>query len=96
VDDARELRDGHGNWIKEDAGLVGIGTEPSFAIGQRALLVPWRGSWLLPLPYFTSKAVTPSFARSALETFSAAARLFTGGVLATPAAGKTNAAASIP
>ena len=42
-----ELRDGHGNWIKEDAGLVGIGTEPSFAIGQRALLVPWRGSNLM-------------------------------------------------
>jgi glyoxylase-like metal-dependent hydrolase (beta-lactamase superfamily II) len=42
-----ELRDDHGNWIKEDAGLVGIGTEPSFAIGQRALLVPWRGSNLM-------------------------------------------------
>jgi hypothetical protein len=42
-----ELRDSHGNWIKEDAGLLGIGTEPSFAIGQRALLVPWRGSNLM-------------------------------------------------
>ena len=42
-----ELRDGHGNWIKEDAGFLGIGTEPSFAIGQRALLVPWRGSNLM-------------------------------------------------
>jgi hypothetical protein len=35
-----ELRADHGNWIREDAGFVGIGTEPSFAIGQRALLVP--------------------------------------------------------
>ena len=42
-----ELRASHGNWIREDAGLTGIGTEPSFAIGQRALLVPWRGSNLL-------------------------------------------------
>src|SRR5439155_1249295 len=35
-----ELRREHGNWIRDDAGFVGIGTEPSFAIGQRALLVP--------------------------------------------------------
>lgn len=42
-----ELRRDHGNWIREDSGFVGIGTEPSFAIGQRALLVPWRGSNLL-------------------------------------------------
>jgi glyoxylase-like metal-dependent hydrolase (beta-lactamase superfamily II) len=42
-----ELRRDHGNWIREDAGFVGVGTEPSFAIGQRALLVPWRGSNLL-------------------------------------------------
>ena len=35
-----ELRRQHGNWIREDGGFVGIGTEPSFAIGQRALLVP--------------------------------------------------------
>ena len=42
-----ELRAGHGNWIRDDAGFLGIGTEPSFAIGQRALLVPWRGANLL-------------------------------------------------
>ncbi len=41
------LRLEHGNWIREDAGFTGVGTEPSFAIGQRALLVPWRGSNLL-------------------------------------------------
>jgi len=39
-----ELRRDHGNWIREDAGLVGVGTEPQFAIGQRALLVPLGGS----------------------------------------------------
>jgi glyoxylase-like metal-dependent hydrolase (beta-lactamase superfamily II) len=42
-----ELRRYHDNWIREDAGLCGIGTEPEFAIGQRALLVPWRGSNLM-------------------------------------------------
>jgi hypothetical protein len=42
-----ELRGNHRNTIRDDAGFVGIGTEPSFAIGQRALLVPWRGSNLL-------------------------------------------------
>lgn len=42
-----ELRRQHHNVIREDAGFVGIGTEPSFAIGQRALLVPWRASNLL-------------------------------------------------
>jgi glyoxylase-like metal-dependent hydrolase (beta-lactamase superfamily II) len=41
------LRETHGNWIRDDAGFVGIGTEPAFAIGQRALLVPWRGSNLM-------------------------------------------------
>lgn len=41
------LRESHGNWIRDDAGFVGIGTEPSFAIGQRALLVPWRGANLM-------------------------------------------------
>src|SRR5262249_15142735 len=35
-----ELRAGHSNRIEElEPGLTGIGTEPSFAIGQRALLV---------------------------------------------------------
>ena len=42
-----ELRAGRRNGIRDDAGFTGIGTEPSFAIGQRALLVPWRGSNLL-------------------------------------------------
>ena len=41
------LRADHGNWIRDDAGFLGIGTEPTFAIGQRALLVPWQGSNLL-------------------------------------------------
>ena len=35
-----ELRAGHVNRIADDGGLTGIGTEPKFAIGQRALLVP--------------------------------------------------------
>ena len=35
-----ELRQNHHNAVREDLGLTGIGTEPSFAIGQRALLVP--------------------------------------------------------
>jgi hypothetical protein len=35
-----ELRAGHGNDMRDDLGLTGIGTTPSFAIGQRALLVP--------------------------------------------------------
>jgi hypothetical protein len=34
------LRAGHANAIRADSGLTGIGTEPRFAIGQRALLVP--------------------------------------------------------
>ena len=34
-----ELRAKHRNELRDDAGLLGIGTEPSFAIGQRALLV---------------------------------------------------------
>ena len=34
-----ELRQTHHNVIRDDLGLTGIGTEPSFAIGQRALLV---------------------------------------------------------
>jgi hypothetical protein len=42
-----ELRRHHENVVREDAGFVGIGTKPTFAIGQRALLVPWHGSNLL-------------------------------------------------
>jgi len=36
-----ELRVDHANRIAPDGELTGIGTEPGFAIGQRALLVPW-------------------------------------------------------
>jgi hypothetical protein len=42
-----ELGDEHKNEIREEGDLVGIGTEPSFAIGQRALLVPYGDSNLL-------------------------------------------------
>jgi hypothetical protein len=42
-----ELRSTHRNELRDDAGLTGIGTEPSFAIGQRALLVPAGGSNVL-------------------------------------------------
>ena len=42
-----ELRTDHGNWIRDDEGLVGISTQPEFAIGQRALLVPHAGKHLL-------------------------------------------------
>ncbi len=42
------LRHGHSNVIKPEApGLIGIGTEPSFAIGQRALLVQSQGGNVL-------------------------------------------------
>jgi hypothetical protein len=34
------LREDRRNAIREEGGLTGIGTEPPFAIGQRALLVP--------------------------------------------------------
>jgi hypothetical protein len=42
-----ELRAEHRNAIRAEGDLVGIGTEPAFAIGQRALLVPFGGSNLL-------------------------------------------------
>jgi hypothetical protein len=42
-----ELAATHTNEIREDGGLVGIGTTPSFAIGQRALLVPYGAGNLL-------------------------------------------------
>ena len=35
-----ELAATHSNAIRDDHGVVGIGTEPRFAIGQRALVVP--------------------------------------------------------
>jgi hypothetical protein len=34
-----ELCKQHKNEVRDDLGLVGIGTHPSFAIGQRALLI---------------------------------------------------------
>ena len=42
-----DLRRDHRNVLRDEAGFTGIGTEPRFAIGQRALLVPWGGSNLL-------------------------------------------------
>ena len=42
-----ELRRSHHNVMRDEAGLTGIGSEPGFAIGQRALLVPWGDSNLL-------------------------------------------------
>jgi hypothetical protein len=42
-----ELRTTHENEIRDDGELVGIGTRPGFAIGQRALLVPFGDSNLL-------------------------------------------------
>jgi hypothetical protein len=42
-----ELRTEHRNELRDEAGLTGIGTEPRFAIGQRALLVPWGDGNLL-------------------------------------------------
>lgn len=37
---AEALRRDHRNLIRADGGLVGVGVDPQFAIGQRALLVP--------------------------------------------------------
>jgi hypothetical protein len=42
-----ELADGHENAFRDQGALVGIGTTPSFAIGQRALLVPFGDANLL-------------------------------------------------
>jgi hypothetical protein len=42
-----ELRSTHRNEVKEDGELLGVGTTPSFAIGQRALLVPFGGKLLM-------------------------------------------------
>ena len=42
-----ELASTHANAIREQGELVGIGTTPSFAIGQRALLVPFGAGNLL-------------------------------------------------
>jgi hypothetical protein len=37
----------HANELRDEGGLTGIGTEPRFAIGQRALLVPYGDSNVL-------------------------------------------------
>src|SRR3954447_5108245 len=42
-----ELAAEHHNEVREEVGFVGIGMEPSFAIGQRALLVPHDGRRLM-------------------------------------------------
>jgi hypothetical protein len=42
-----ELRSGHSNAVRPEGSLTGIGTEPRFAIGQRALLVPHGPSNIL-------------------------------------------------
>ena len=42
-----ELRNDHRNVIRDDLGLTGIGSEPSIAIGQRALLVQSPGGNIL-------------------------------------------------
>jgi hypothetical protein len=42
-----ELGADHENAVREEGDLVGIATDPSFAIGQRALLVPFGDSNLL-------------------------------------------------
>ena len=42
-----DLRADHENAIRPEGDLIGIGTEPRFAIGQRALLVPYGDKVLL-------------------------------------------------
>jgi hypothetical protein len=42
-----DLRGAHRNALRDQGGLLGIGTEPRFAIGQRALLVPYGSSNVL-------------------------------------------------
>ena len=42
-----ELRRGHRAVVRDEAGLLGLGCEPDFAIGQRALLVPAGGGNVL-------------------------------------------------
>jgi hypothetical protein len=41
------LRDSHRNELRRDSAFEGVGMKPSFAIGQRALLVPWGERTLL-------------------------------------------------
>jgi hypothetical protein len=42
-----ELRETHRNEVKQDGELLGVGTTPSLAIGQRALLVPFGDRLLM-------------------------------------------------
>jgi hypothetical protein len=42
-----ELAAGHSNELRDEATLTGVGTDPAFAIGQRALLVPYGDSNLM-------------------------------------------------
>jgi len=42
-----ELAADHSNEFRDERALVGVGTQPSFAIGQRALLVPYGDSNLM-------------------------------------------------
>lgn len=42
-----ELRASHRNSFSDEGGLTGVGVEPSFAIGQRALVVPTDGGCVL-------------------------------------------------
>jgi hypothetical protein len=42
-----ELRASHASAVREDGEYVGVGMKPAFAIGQRALLVPFRGRQLM-------------------------------------------------
>jgi hypothetical protein len=42
-----ELRSGHTNVVRPEGSYTAIGTEPKFAIGQRALLVPSGDSFVL-------------------------------------------------
>jgi hypothetical protein len=42
-----EVRGTHRNALRDEGAFIGVGTEPKFAIGQRALLVPYGASNLL-------------------------------------------------
>ena len=54
-----ELAQRHRLVWRDDLGLVGLALEPSFAIGQRALLVPDRGGCVMwdCVPLATSEAI---------------------------------------
>jgi len=54
-----ELAQRHRLVWRDDMGLVGIGLEPTFAIGQRALLVPDRGGCVMwdCVPLATAEAI---------------------------------------